>query len=371
MTEEKGQTYTIWFCMSLLCFCLGITSCMGSNQSISELQIDSQEAPVERLAEPAKALLFVEYRNHPNFRISQMDLNSDGFIELFNIPQNGWINQLDLSSDGRLLALSYTSPPENAQAALYRSAGIYLMVLDEMGLPTQSEPVPLLEPEEDDVDYYNPIWTPDGRYIFYIRTTPTENAERPEGSVDIMLMRYEMETRASREIGADGIWLRVSPNGQRLTYITVNPVTMERGLVATDLEGNALTQLIPAGDFFDIDSPLFSSDSQWVYFTAAEEEPTTVNDSSSQAIPWWMHLLGTSVASAHSSHNLPSEWWRVPASGGIPEQLTNQGEIIIYGAFDYATEQLYYTTMTGLFVLDGDKIEQLHEARYYQTFAVR
>jgi len=260
-----------------------------------------------------------------------MDLETEEFIELFKIPQNGWINQLDLSSDGRKLALSYTLPPESAQEGFFSKAGIYLLLLDEMGMPTQAEPVPLVAPAESETFYYNPIWSPDGRYIFYVRTTPMENPEETESGVNIMMMRYEMETQALMEIAVDGIWPRVSPNGQHLTYIKVDPMTLERSLITTDLAGSDPTELIPVGDFFDLDSPLFSSDSQWIYFIAAQEDPLQADQSSSQAIPWWMRLLGIDVASAHSSHNIPAEWWRIPAAGGTPEQLTEEGEIIIYG----------------------------------------
>gem|GEM_PF-2406466 len=351
--------------MGLYLLCFGLAGCINGGTA----NLSSEEATGE--PEPASSLILVEYRNHPNFRISQMDLDSNEFMELFNIPNSGWVNQLALSPDGRRLALSYTPPPENADMPMFGKADISLMMLDEWGLPTNPEPVPLITQEESGVFYYNPTWTPDGQTLFYIHTTPNP---LNESGINLMLMRYDLETQHSVEIAADGIWPRVSPDGQRITYIHVNPKSMERSLVTTDLDGNEQVELIPAGEFFDIDSPLFSGDSQWVYFAAAPQGNVLSNDSS--AIPWWLRLLGTRRAAAHSNHNVPSDWWRVPAMGGEPEQLTDrdqQLEIVLYGAFDYVTEQLYYSTMNGLFVMDsaGNKIEQLDAARYYRTFAVR
>lgn len=309
-------------------------------------------SPTEAAPRPI-SLLMVSAGAEQGNQVISWDLATKRATPLFTPPPQGWVNQIDLAADGHTLALSYTPPPGQAGAPFDR-AGLYALDLEG----TDRRLTPLLVPEGPHTFYYNPIWSPDGRYLFTVRIMPKEGA--PQG-VQVTLMRYELESQTLLPIAEDGIWPRVSPDGQRLVYIIVNPDTLERGLRVSDLAGEEMQELIPIGEYFDLDTPLFAADSSALYVAAAAQTPPTSRR-------WW-----GGVAEAHADHNVPTEWYRVPLAGGELEQLTEQQQIVIYGALAPGGQTIYYITTAGLFALPLSSQEPLYlsEAPTYRNLTIR
>ncbi|MGB1249689.1 MAG: hypothetical protein ACPG8W_03585 [Candidatus Promineifilaceae bacterium] len=303
-------------------------------------------------------LLVLEQRDAPDFRVSRFDLSTLETETLFAVPENGWVNQIALSADNKILALAYSPPSPDGNLILDRS-GIYLLPLD-----SDAETLtPLLVPESANSYYYTPVWSPDSRYIFYVQTVIQNNSF---SDLDVTLMRLTVASGETQTIAKDGIWPRVSPDGAHLTFIQVDPDTLERGLVVTNLDGEQRRELVSIGQYFDLDTPLFSADSQSVYFTVARENPATRRT-------FWETVSNLRVSEAHANHNVPSAWWRIGLDGGEAEVLSAETDIILYGAFDTTGEHLYFSTITGLYVYSTieNKTLRIADAPYFRTLSVK
>ncbi|MCA9925520.1 MAG: PD40 domain-containing protein, partial [Anaerolineales bacterium] len=174
------------------------------------------------------------------------------------------------------------------------------------------------------------------------------------------LERLQIETGEIELIAVDGIWPRLSPDGERLAFVTVNPASLANALYVADANGENGMQLISEDRFQVIDVPMFSPDGQWIYFAAAEVR------SASQT--WWEWLMGIQVAAAH---NIPSDWWRIPADGSEPERLTTINEVGLYGEFAENGRFIIFASVSGLYRMqaDGSGITQLLQTTAAPSFS--
>ena len=345
----------------LLVIILWIVSCTSADESNNQAQL--LPTPQAITTKPVSVghltgeLLVLEQQDAPDFRVSRFDLITLTAETLFAVPENGWINQIALSADSSTLALAYSPPSPEGNLILDRS-GLYLLSLDA----PNDQLTPLLVPESANTYYYTPVWSPDGQHLFYVQTVIQNNSF---SDLDVTLMRLDLATGETVTIAKDGIWPRVSPDGNWLTFIQVDPDTLERGLVATDLDGTQRRELVPIGRYFDLDTPLFSADSQSVYFTVARENPAAQRT-------FWEIVTNVRVAAAHANHNVPSAWWRVGIDGAGAEVLSAETDIILYGAFDPSGSNLYFSTVTGLYVYSvADQTTlRIAAAPYFRTLSV-
>jgi Tol biopolymer transport system component len=100
-----------------------------------------------------------------------------------------------------------------------------------------------------------------------------------------------------------------------------------------------------------VDSPLFSPDGSAIIFSAVGEGPQP-------SLSWLDQLSGVQVASAH---NVPSDWWWVPVTGGTPERLTKIYDTGLYGDFSPDGRYIAYLSVSGLYLMtpDGKEITPL------------
>ena len=276
-------------------------------------------------------IIGMEYRSMRVATLNRIDVTTGERTPLWEMPAEAWVHQV-APINATAIGLSYSPVPEEGEQP-YQRAGIYALLLEEEGTSL----LPILESQEVRLSFYAPVWTRDGRYIFYVRNI----VER--GTVDVTLMRYEVATGEQVEIAKDGIWPHVSAVGERLTYITVNPETQARGLVVSDWNGENVVELAAIGRYFDVDSPRFSNDGQFIYFAAAVPQTS-----------WLDWLFGVQTAYAHPDVNFPVEWLRVPAVGGEHERLSAENKRIIFGDFSATGDTLYFTTTDGLFSMSAD-----------------
>lgn len=61
------------------------------------------------------------------------------------------------------------------------------------------------------------------------------------------------------------------------------------------------------------------------------------------------------------AHNVPSDWWSVPVTGGVPTQLTNIQTINLFASISPDKHRIASLSGEGLFVmhLDGSNLSQL------------
>lgn len=283
--------------------------------------------------------------------LNRIDVTTGERTPLWEMPAEAWVHQI-APINANAVGLSYSPIPEEGEQP-YQRAGIYALLWEEAGVSLR----PILASQEVGLSYYTPIWTSDGRYIFYVRYLTTGN------TLDVTLMRYEVATEAQVEIAKDGVWPRVSRAGQaeRLTYITVDPETQDRGVVVSDWDGANAIELVESGMYLDVDSPMFSPDGQYIYFTAAAAQ---------REGSWFDWLLGVKMAYAHADSNVPVAWMRVPVAGGQHVQLSSENKRIIFGDFSGDGDTVYFTTTEGLFSMsaNGGSYTQHSAAATMRTF---
>ena len=310
--------------------------------------IDHSETAVppttSETAFPAGSLFYIlqEPRRQALMRYDFVDESSQ---TLFEVPENAWLSHMAASPDGSQIALTYApSPGENEIQFGYSS--LYLLLADG-----RSEPRLLIERTAEQEVFFNPTWSPDGQQIYYSHVMPLDEAEF---TFTTTLERLEVATDTVTILAENGIWPRLSPDGRSLAYIQIDSDTLAAELVLADSDGSNPTTVVPRDRFVTLDTPFFSADDQWLYFSAVLEQASSLT--------WWERLLGIQVASAH---NLPSLWWRLPVTGGEPEQMTTDARVGQYGTISPDGRFLAFSSQSGLFLLQSEgpdsDLEQLIE----------
>jgi Tol biopolymer transport system component len=260
--------------------------------------------------------------------LARYDFENGRSQNIFPVPEGGWVSYAALSPDGAQMALGYAPPPTPTQT-LFGYSRLYLLPLDG------DEPVLLVEPDDPRELFFNPTWSPDGRSLYYIHIQPEETARL---GYTLHLSRFDLETADTTQLISDALWARISNDGQQLAYIPYRGQSHE--LLLADADGQNGRILIADGRFEAMDAPLFSPDGEWIYFSAVEwPEP----------LSWWSQWSGTESAAAH---DIPSDWWRIPVSGGEPERLTELNLVGLYGDFVGNGRYLAFASRSGLYLLD-------------------
>jgi hypothetical protein len=275
--------------------------------------------------------------------IQMLDLASGHQTTLFSMPR-AWVYYAALSSDSRSMVMSYTPPP-HSNASSDR-------ILYHMPLDGSTPPEPLFTPPTTDDRYIQAEWSPDGQHLYIVHYNVNR---RIEGQLDPVydILRMQYPDGQPEQILDHAFWPRVSPDSARIVYIAVDPVTAKNDLFVANADGSepqrvALTSS-PTPEI--IDAPLFSPDGQSILFSVPSQPPTSQRS-------WFEQALGIQVARAH---DVPSDWWSVPVTGGKPTQLTNIQTINLFASLSPDETRIASMSGEGLFVmdLDGSSLTQL------------
>jgi Tol biopolymer transport system component len=266
-----------------------------------------------------------------------------------------------VSPDGTRLALAYAPPPPEGEIA-YGYTDLYIAPLDQID---QLQPV--LERTDPQESYFNPVWSPDGRYIYYAHlghSAPVTNTAQPT-PFGMVNYRYDIERLGypdgqPERLIENAIWPRLSPDGSKLAYVSFDWSTYVNDLYVADANGSNSTLLIPSGTFTAVDAPLFTADGSMVIFSAVDG-PASFPATPTPSLSWLDQLLGVQIASAHS---IPSDWWRVPVTGGPPEQLTQIYDTGMYGTLSPDGTRVAFVSAYGISVMnpDGSDLQLVSQA---------
>jgi len=264
-----------------------------------------------------------------------LDLSSGQAAVIFRPadPQNAYVTAQSLSPDGKTLVMAYAPPPQgNAMQLGY--TGLYQMPVDG-----SQPPVSLLEHLEQKETYSNPVWSPDGQYLYFVHY----GTDSGTGQVINQIERMNVATRQVSPIVKNALWPRLSPDGTLLTYVVVNPDGTNTVYIAAPDGQGAKPLALPAWFQF-VDAPMFSPDNQTLLFSGATPSPTPTPSSLDR---FW----GVTVAYADGG---PANWWRVSVQGGQPEQLTHVQDSGLYGSFSPDGLHVAFVSGSGLFVMSAD-----------------
>ncbi len=275
-----------------------------------------------------------------------LDMSSGDVETVFQAPQFAWVTGAEAAVERNELILAYASPPGQGGA----QSGFTELSL----LPLEGGELALIVGRTKDKEAFSaPQWDPGGQFI-YFNYYEIQGEGQTEAQYSVGRQAFpggELEI-----LVGNAIWPRLSADGARLVYVTSVAGVEENELYLLDLStADSQPQEIDLPQEFSIvDAPLFSPDGQMIYFSAqSPEEPAPLS--------WLEQLAGVQVARAH---NVPSDWWRVPVSGGEPERLTEIFLSGMYAVFSPDGGHLAFISNTGLHVMpaDGGEVLTLIEA---------
>src|ERR1043166_2178591 len=90
--------------------------------------------------------------------IHALDLTTGNRRLIFHLPETGWCDAVAVAPDQHTLLLAYSPPMDQPYGGL---EALYTMDLNTPGLPTL-----LFNPPSNQDQYSQPVWSPDGKYIY-------------------------------------------------------------------------------------------------------------------------------------------------------------------------------------------------------------
>jgi Tol biopolymer transport system component len=275
--------------------------------------------------------------------IQMLDLTSGNIATIFSLPQ-AWIYYATISPDAKSIVMSY-APPAPSTAPTPRI--LYIMPLD-----ATMDPQPLFTPPTPDDRYTQAEWSPDGEYIYYVHYN---DKIRLPGQLDppYDILRMKHPDGQPEKIAVNSFWPRISPDSKKIVYIYINPDSGINELYVANADGTNPQQIALADSPIPeiIDAPIFSPDGQSILFSV----PSPVQTSQ---LNWFEKLMGIQVAQAH---DVPSDWWSIPVTGGAPVQLTNIQTVNLFASISPDKQKIASLSGDGLFVmdLDGSNLTQI------------
>jgi Tol biopolymer transport system component len=232
--------------------------------------------------------------------------------------------------------MSYTPP---SQPGAESATSLYTLPLEEAASPNI-----VFEPATIADRYLQVEWSPDGKYIFFVHYNhDTQPPDQPYPNYEILRMAYpdgEPEKILDR-----AFWPRISSDSSKLVYVTLDPVSGLNQLFFANVDGSDPQEIPVAGLPSPImDAPIFSPDGQSILFSAP-------SPAQSYQPNWLDRLMGVRIVKAH---NVPSDWWSVPISGGEPMRLTRLQTIKLFASISPDKTHIASVSGEGIFVMDMD-----------------
>lgn len=314
----------------LLAGLLLLAACSGEKTAVSPAD---EPANGRVHGRPDGRLVFIEIAGGDQF-LSTFDLTDEAVSRLFTVPDNGWLAHADVSPDGSRVVMAYAPPPPAGQIQ-FGYTHLY-----QMPLQAGAEPALLHPPQLPQEVFINPVWTPDGAALLYTHVRP-DSAD--ETRYLTTLMRLEWDSGETTAVLPNAIWPRLSPDGSMIAAVTFDPQTRTNALAVIDVETAEPRTIVPEHLFQFVDVPVFSPDGRWIYFSAVQPRQSR--------LPWWQRLLGVKTAAAH---DVPSDWYRIPAIGGSVQPLTAANLVGMYGLFAPDGKTFYFVANNGLYSMNSD-----------------
>jgi Tol biopolymer transport system component len=273
----------------------------------------------------------------PALSIETLDLATGEIRKVFTASEDARIYYSAVSPDGKEVILSYV--PSSVSGAP-RSQALYRVPMDGSAPPA----LVVIPPTEYD-QYLQVEWSSDGKYLYFVHNNyHIQPADQIYPNYTIFRMAYP--DGQPEQIVEHAFWPRVSPDSSKLVYVSLDPASGANQLFLANADGTN-AQVIDTGSLQDqgiVDAPFFSPDGQSIFLSA----PSPVQ---SYQPNWVDRLMGVQIAKAH---NLPSDWWVVPITGGEPARLTQIQSINLFGRMSPDGRHMVSFGMESLFVMEPD-----------------
>jgi Tol biopolymer transport system component len=267
-----------------------------------------------------------------------LNLQSGEIKTIFTTTGNAWIYYLTTSPDAKRLAISY-SPP--SQAGSESTTSLYILPLEEGATPQI-----LFNPPTPSDRYIQVEWSPDGKYLYFVHYNHNDQpTDQPYP--DYQISRVAYPNGQPEKILGQAFWPRISADSSKLVYVSLDPVSGLNRLFLANVDGSNSQEVLFSSNSSKpdiLDAPIFAPDGQTILFSA----PSPV-----QAYqPTWLdRLAGVMIARAH---NIPSDWWSVPLSGGNVTRLTQIQTIKLFASISPDQDHIASMSGEGIFIMDVD-----------------
>ena len=263
--------------------------------------------------------------------IRSLDLTTGVVTTIFETPNGGWVEAVTVSPDNNQLVICYV-PPAGAPYAGQKA--LYGMPLDGSTFPQLLFTLPSLED-----NYYQPAWSPDGKYIYFT------HFKNQSAIFDIWRMPYPNGNL--EKLADNASWSRVSGDGTRLVYVWIDSATGVNRLYVANTDGSDANNIPLTGSSVPkiIDAPMFSADGQSIIFSAPNPARSFVSG---------LFLVWLDIKWVLKNGSIPSDWWSVPLAGGEPNQLTNIQALALFGNFSPDKKHIAIYSADGIFVMTPD-----------------
>jgi Tol biopolymer transport system component len=287
-------------------------------------------------------LILIQYVSG-GVNLTLLDMNSGQIVPVFHVLAGASLGAAIISPDGKQLLLSYAPPP--ADARQNPGLSLFLLPIDGKGTPQ-----PVFSNPAPGEDYFNPIWSLDGKWIYATHLVHGEAGSNTSDRYSIVKISLDGQTQ---KIAADAIWPSLSPDGKYISYVSAAPGSTPNELYLANIDGTNPRPLTSIDLFLAVDDHFFTPDSKSLIFSA-------VNPGQSTPTPKLLdQLLGVITASAHG---VPSDWYQIPVSGNKPPvRLTNLGDTGMYAHLSPDGKYIAFIAQTGLYsmALDGSNLTYL------------
>jgi Tol biopolymer transport system component len=275
--------------------------------------------------------------NNASPGIQVLDLATGEVSTIFRAPEGAWIFYVTISPDAKQLVLSYISPSQPGSPS---NRAIYIMPLDETERPRL-----LITPPTPADHYTQAEWSPDGKNIYYAHYNSNDPFDAQlNPAYDIFRMSYP--DGKAEKIVDHGFWPRISSDAAQLVYVSIDPVSGKNELYVANIDGSSSIKIALSGAAVPevIDAPIFSPDGQSILFSAPPPQQAYKPN-------WFERLMGVDIARAHS---IPSDWWSVPVTGGVPTRLTQLQTINLFASISPDKKHVASVSGEGIFMMDLD-----------------
>ena len=312
----------------------GVPPTQAAPTQASPTQAAAQSMPVNWSGHALSGrLLLIQYHDSGDTLI-ELDLKTGSIQTIYQAPNQSKLLAADLSPDGKQAVLAYAAP-KNGEIQL-GNTDLYLLTMG-----SQEQPRFLAQRKDSDESFFGPLWAPDGKAIVYahfFKTLVNNNA----------VYKYQIERMdlngAAQPLLVDSFWPAVSPDGSKIAYVYSDPKTFSNDLFIADANGQNKKPLTTPGVTPPVDAHLFSRDGKTVYFSMVDSQTPLASNG-------LLDFLGIKTVSAH---NVPSDWYKVPVSGGKIERVTNVNDTGMSGAISPDGARLAFISMNGLFAVNTD-----------------
>jgi hypothetical protein len=279
--------------------------------------------------------------------VSMVDLATGHVSNLYapSDPTVEWVNAASASPDGSQILVAFAPPPQNDQVQ-YGYTRLYILPADG-----SSAPQPFLVPQGDEESYFDPNWSAQGDSLTYAHLVhfAIPNTTPQQYGFKYTIERVSYPVGQVKTLAENGFWPRLSRDGQKLVYVSIDPDTGATQPVVCDALCTDPKPIPVPDEFQTVDSPLFTPDGKSLLLSVVTQGLSDLAPGGDPS--WWDRLLGVVPAGAH---NIPSDWWLVPLDGSPPTQLTHVSDVGLFGSFSPDGQLLAYGSQSGLFVGQAD-----------------